>query len=159
MPRHPGSWRRSRRWWDGDDGTIDQATDNAGKGSLHAGHDDDGVGLDEFRHAGENTVQASNADVGDESCFAAERARGEFRFARDGEITGPCGDDPDDAAGRLGHFAHPSDSTHRIDLYSRDLAIKQIGCAGLTRVARQIVSRSATFFMMATTCSGVLPSE
>ena len=56
----------------GDDGTIDEAADDAGQRAVHAGHDHNGVGARELFAMAQQAMNARHADIGQQRYLAAQ---------------------------------------------------------------------------------------
>jgi 4-amino-4-deoxy-L-arabinose transferase-like glycosyltransferase len=85
----------------GHDGTVDQPADNAGQSPVHAGHDDNGIGPAKLGPVAQETVDAGDADIGEQRRLAPQRAGGDDGFLRDGQVAGAsCQDDDPPGGGR-----------------------------------------------------------
>ena len=81
-----------------DQGPIDQTSDHAGQGTLHARHHDDRVGAAQARQLGQQSVQACDAHVGDVLSARAMHARGQYGLLRDVTVRGAGAQDQHVAA-------------------------------------------------------------
>ncbi len=69
---------------DGNYGTTDEASYNAGQSPFHSRDNDDDVGLLEFRQMAEEPMQAGYADVANQLCALPHNVGGDFGFCCDG---------------------------------------------------------------------------
>jgi len=79
----------------GEDGDADQAADDRGEGSLHAGADDNRLGLEELVADGEEAVEAGYADVVETGDADVEGLGGEGGLLGDGDVAGAGAEDGD----------------------------------------------------------------
>lgn len=117
---------------DGDDGAIDESADDGGEGAFHAGGDDEAVGASEGVEASEESVEAGDADVGEEPDVAVPGLGGDAGFLGDGEVAGAGGDD-DDVAERGAGVNRGRDaegSAEGVVLALGELALEELGGVG-----------------------------
>ena len=86
-----GAISNARR--DGNDRALNQPGDHAGQSAFHAGHDNEDMGLLNFREAIEEAVQARNTDIVDALDGVAHDFGGHGGFFSDGNIAGAGGED------------------------------------------------------------------
>ena len=93
-----------------------QSADHAGERALHAGDDDQRIGIGDHVELGEEPVQAGDTDVGDQGCLDPGGAQCGQRLVGNGSITGAGGDHHDTTVEQIGRCTPEQAATEFDDI-------------------------------------------